>query len=75
MDIQGRIPRTARNFFQVEEVNLESRSETISRGKPCSRHMSLANIPTRSPAVLAPEDRGMKCAISVNRQMTTGMLN
>ena len=34
VDIQGRIPESRRNSFEVSEVNLESRSDTISVGRP-----------------------------------------
>ena len=62
---------TLRNSFQVDDVNLESRSETMSRGSPCSLHISLANLRPRSAAVLAFSFRGMKWAIVVNRLKTT----
>ena len=62
---------TLRNSFQVDDVNLESRSETMSRCSPCSLHISLANLRARSAAVLAFSFRGMKWAIIVNRSTTT----
>ena len=62
---------TLRNSFQIEDVNLESRSDTMSRGSPCSLHISLANLRARSAAVLVFSFRGMKWAILVNRSITT----
>ena len=62
---------TLRNSFQVDDVNLESRSDTMSRGSPCSLHISLANLRARSAAVLAFSFRGMKWAILVNWSITT----
>ena len=52
-------------------MNLESRSEMMSRGSPCSLHISLANLRARSAPVLAFSFRGLKWAILVNRSITT----
>ena len=52
-------------------MNLESRSDTMSRGSPCNLHISLANLRARSAAVLAFSFKGMKWAIFVNRSITT----
>ena len=57
--------------LQVSEVNLESRSETISYGRLWSLHISLAKMRARSSAVLPFGGSGIKCAILVNRSMTT----
>ena len=62
---------TLRNSFQVDDVNLESRSDMMSRGSPCSLHISLVNLRARSAAVLALSFRGMKWAILVNQSITT----
>ena len=62
---------TLRNSFQVDDVNLQSRSETMSRGSPGSFHISFANLRARSAAVLALSFRGMKWAILVNLSITT----
>src|SRR6266705_2818079 len=71
VDILGLIPKRARKTCQVEEVNLESRSETMSLGKPCNLHTSRAKILARSSAFFPSGANGMKCAILVNRSMTT----
>ena len=71
VDIRGRIPVTDRKSFQVWDVNLESRSDTISRGRPCKRHISQANIRARSSAFFLSCSRGMKWAIFENRSITT----
>ena len=55
----GRIPVTDRKSFQVLDVNLESRSETMSEGRPCSRQISPAKIRKRSSASFFMS-RGMK---------------
>jgi len=59
----------SRNSFHVSEVNRESRSDTMSVGSPWNLHTSRANIFARSDAVFSRS--GMKCAILVNRSMTT----
>ena len=61
----------ARNTLYVSEVNLESRSETMSRGRPWRRQISRAKILAKSSAFLPPGDSGMKCAILENRSTTT----
>ena len=62
---------TLRNSFQLDDVNLESRSDMMSRGSPCNLHISLVNLRARSAAVLAFSFRGMKWAIFVKRSITT----
>ena len=71
MDMRGRIPMTLRNSFQVVDVNLESRSDTMSRGRPCNFHISFAKILARSAAVFALSCRGKKWAIFENRSIIT----
>ena len=71
VDIRGRIPVTDRKSFQVWDVNLESRSDTISRGRPCRRHISCVKIRARSSAFFLSYSRGMKWAIFENWSMTT----
>ena len=71
MDIRGRIPMRLRNSFQVVDVNLESRSDTMSRSRPCSFHISLVKILAKSVAVFASSYRGMKWAILENRSIIT----
>ena len=71
MDIRGLIPRVARNTCHVADVNLESRSEMMSCGKPCSLHISLAKVRARSSAVFPSQGSGMKWALLVNLSMTT----
>ena len=71
MDIQGRIPVTDRKSFQVWDVNLESWSDTMSRGRPCRRHISRAKIRARSSAFFLSCSRGMKWAIFENQSITT----
>ena len=48
VDIRGQIPVTDSKSFQVWDVNLESRSDTISWGRPCRHHISRAKIRARS---------------------------
>ena len=69
--IRGQIPVTARKPFQVLDVNLESRSETMSRGRPWRRQISCANICARSSAVFLFFSSGMKWAIFENQSITT----
>ena len=71
MDMRGRIPVTDRKSFQVLDVNLESRSDTMSRGRPCRRQISLAKIRARSSAFFLSVSRGMKWAIFENWSITT----
>ena len=69
--MRGRIPITDRKSFQVLDVNLESRSDTMSRGRPCRSQMSHAKIRARSSAFYLSISRGMKGAIFENRSITT----
>ena len=62
---------TLMNSFQVDNVNLVSRSDTMSRGSPCSLHISFTNLRARSAAVLALSFRGIKWDILVNLSITT----
>ena len=50
VDIRGRIPVTDRKSFLVWDVNLESRSDTMSWGRACRRHILWAKIHARSSA-------------------------
>ena len=69
--IRGQIPVTARKSFQVLDVNLESRSDTISRGRPWRLQISRANICARSSAFFLFPSSGMKWDIFKNRTITT----
>jgi len=71
MDIWERMPESRRNSFHTSEVKRESRSDTISDGSPWCHQISRAKILERSLAVLPSFRRGRKCAILVNRSMTT----
>ena len=62
---------TFRKSFQVLDVNLESRSDTISRGRRWRCQITHANIRARSVAVFLPSSSGMKWAIFENRSITT----
>jgi len=62
---------SCRTSFYASDVNLESRSDTISVGRPWNFHTSLAKAIAKSGAVLRVFGNGMKCAILVNRSMTT----
>ena len=53
------------------DVNLESRSDTMSWGRPCRRQISHAKIRSRSWAFFLSISRGMKWAIFENRSITT----
>lgn len=64
-------PVALRNPFQAEEVGPKWRPQAIPRGRPCNLYISLATIRARPVAVLASLGSGMKCAIFVNRSMTT----
>jgi hypothetical protein len=57
--------------FQNFDVNLESRSEIMSAGMPCSLQISVANIVARSSAFLFYFFSGMKSAILVDLLMIT----
>ena len=71
MDMRGRIPVMARKSFQVLDVNLESRSDTISLGRLRRHQIFRANIRARSSAVILSSSKGMKWAIFENRSITT----
>ena len=62
---------TLRNSFQVVDVNMESRSDMMSRGRPCSLHISLVKVLARSAAIFAFSYSGMKWAIFENRSIIT----
>ena len=62
---------SCRNSFHTSDVNLESRSDPISVGRPWNFHTSLAKAIAKSGAVLQVFGNGMKCAILVNRSTTT----
>ena len=57
--------------FQISEVKRESLSDTISVGRPWNFYISRANITAKSDAVFPSFRSGRKCAILVNRSMTT----
>jgi len=71
MDIRDQMPESCKNSFQTSDMNLESRSETMSVGSPWYFHTSLAKMTARSVAVFPSSLRGRKCAILVNLSMTT----
>ena len=60
-----------RKSFQVWDVNLQSQSDTMSRGRPCRCHISRAKIRTRSSAFYLSCSRSIKWAIFENRSITT----
>ena len=53
------------------DVNLETRSDRMSRGRPWRRQISRANICARSSAVFLFFSNGMKLAIFENRLIPT----
>ena len=71
IDILGRMPDSHRNSCQVSEVNRESRSETMSKSSLWYYQTSRVKKTARSAAVLVSFLRGRKCAIFVNRSITT----
>ena len=71
VDIQGRIPVKDRKSFQVLNVNVESRSDTISWGRLWRRQISRANMQARSSAVFLVSSSGMQWAILGYRSITT----
>ena len=69
--MRGRIPVTERKSFQVLDVNLESRSDTMTQGRPLRRQISRVNIRVRSSAVFLSSSNGIKWAIFENQSITT----
>jgi len=69
VDIRGQMPHSRRNSFHTPDVNLESRSDMTSVGRPWCFHTSWVKIAARSAAVFSRS--GMKCAILVKRSITT----
>jgi len=69
VDIRCRMLDNRRNSFQVTDVNLQSQSDTMSVGRPWCFHISLAKMTATSAVVFS--HRGIKCAILINRSMTT----
>ena len=68
------VPMRCQSAFQKELVKRTSRSETMLRGTPCRRTISLKN----SLAVWAASvvfAQAMKCAILLNRSTTTRMVS
>ena len=52
-------------------MNLESQSDTTTRGRLCRHQISFAKIRARSSAFFLSVSRGMKWAIFENRSITT----
>ena len=71
VDIRGWIPDTVRKSLQLLDVNLESRSDTMSRGRPWRRQILRANIRSRSSAVFLFYSSGVMWAIFENWSITT----
>jgi len=71
VDIRDRIPDSRRNSFHTADVKQESRSDTMSAGRPWYFQTSHANILAKSDAVLPFVGSTMKWAILVNLSMTT----
>ena len=71
VDMWGRIPINDRKSFHVLDVTLESRSDMMSRGRPCRHQISLAKIRARSSAFYLSISSGMKLAIFGNWSITS----
>jgi len=71
VDILGWMPDSHRNSFHVSEVNCESRSDAMSEGSLWCFQTCQAKMTARSAAIFFSFSRGRKCAIFVNRSITT----
>jgi len=71
VDILGRMPDSHRNSCHISEVKRESQSEMMYEGSPWCFQTSRAKMTARSAAIFFSSLRGRKCAIFVNRSITT----
>ena len=71
VDICGQIPDNCSNSFQTSNVNLESRSDTITVGRPWCLHTSRTKMTARSAAIFPSYLSRRKRTILVNRSMIT----
>ena len=70
VDISKLVPRSLWVLHQNQDVNLESQSDTIDCGRPCSFTISWMYIHANSLAVVVVR-MGTRCTIDVRRQITT----